>query len=58
MQIIRRGLSSIYWRLIVDQIPINIMLHDKTARIKPIVKDLTTHYMSAHSPAILIFLLL
>lgn len=56
MQVIRSSLSSIDRRFIINQIPINIMLQNEPARIKPIIENLTAHHMSANSPAIFVFL--
>lgn len=38
---------------IVHQIPIDIMLQNEPACIKPVIKDLTPHNMSANTPTIL-----
>lgn len=41
-------------RILIDQIPIGIMLHHIPRSIPPIIKDLTTQYMSSDSPYALI----
>ena len=41
---------------IIQQITINIMLHNEPRRIEPVVKDLATHDMPAHAPAVLVSL--
>jgi len=57
MQVIRGGLGRINRGLVVHQIPIHVMLQNKTARVKPVIEDLTPHDMPTHAPTILILFL-
>lgn len=56
MQVVRTSQCPLRWVIDIQQISINIMLHHEFARIKPVVKDLATHNMPSHAPAILIAL--
>lgn len=56
MQIVRTSQRPLGRIIDIQEISINIMLHHKSTRIKPVVKDLTTHNMPSHAPAVLIAL--
>lgn len=54
MQVIRRRQRPLRLRRIIQQIPVNIVLHDEAARIEPVVEDLAPHDVPAHAPAVLV----
>ena len=43
-------------RALIQEIPVNIVLHDEPARVEPVVEDLAPHDVPADAPAVLVAL--
>lgn len=56
MQIIRTRLALLRRLAIIQQVPVNIVLHDEAGRVEPVVEDLAAHDVPAHAPAVLVAL--
>jgi hypothetical protein len=56
MQPIRTSLRPLRRILAVEQVPVDIVLEDKLAGVKPVVKDLAAHDVAPDAPAVLVTL--